>query len=444
LKKPYHSPSGENTSDPLAPAGLKSASATPAGASPPSPQPAVAAQTGTTAWLMVFLAIFAGLLAATQVGKAHIALPAIRSDLKLSLEAGSWLISAMNFLGLFGASLVGVLAARYGFRRFITWGLVVLAIFGFYGSTAASEGPLMVSRFFEGVGFMMVIIGAPSLIAAVTQEKDRRFALGAWGAFMPGGIALATWLAPSVMAHVGWRGLWAWGAAVLLAFAVAFEALTRRADKGLAAGTAQKRSMRDTLLALTNPGAVCLALIFGCYTLQHLGIMALFPSFLKDRFHLPGGTIGPLDSIAMTSNILGNVAAGFLLQRGLSRPLLMNGALLVMAVCGLAIFSLNLPWQGSFAFAFILCCVGGIVPGCVLASVPHFSGTQVAAVNGLVVQGSNLGIVLGPILISSVVAHYGWPFAPVVSVAGALIGAALVVALSRCKQTAFTSSVPTH
>jgi hypothetical protein len=28
---------------------------------------------------MVFLAIFAGILAATQVGKAHIALPAIRS-----------------------------------------------------------------------------------------------------------------------------------------------------------------------------------------------------------------------------------------------------------------------------------------------------------------------------------------------------------------------------
>ena len=431
------------TTDPLAPSGQTSATPTPAGAPPPGPPPAVAAGPGTTAWLLVFLAILAGLLAATQVGKAHIALPAIRSDLKLSLEAGSWLISAMNFLGLFGASLVGILAARYGSRRFITWGLIVLAVFGFYGSTAATEVPLMISRFFEGVGFMMVIIGAPSLIAAVTQEKDRRLALGAWGAFMPGGIALAGWLAPPVMAHAGWRGLWAWGAAVLFAFAVVFEVLTRR-GRGSAVGTAQKRSIRDILLALTNPGAVCLALIFGCYTLQHLGIMALFPSFLKDRFHLPGGTIGPLDSLAMTSNILGNVAAGFLLQRGFSRSLLMQGGLLVMALCGLGIFSLNLPWQGSFAFAFLLCCVGGIVPGCVLASVPHFSGTQVAAVNGLAVQGSNLGIVLGPILISSVVAHYGWPFAPVVSVAGALLGAAFVFALSRCKQTAFVSSAPAH
>jgi MFS family permease len=392
---------------------------------------------------MVFLAICAGILAATQVGKAHIALPAIRSDLALSLVAGSWLISAINFLGLFGASLVGVLAARYGFRRFITLGLVVLAVFGFYGSTAASELPLMISRLFEGVGFMMVIIGAPSLIAAVTQEKDRRLALGTWGAFMPGGIALATWLAPSVMAQSGWRGLWAWGATVLLVFAVIFEALTRRA-KGLVEGTQKKRSIRDILVALANPGAVGLALIFGFYTLQQLGIMALFPSFFEERFHLPAAEIGQLDSIAMTSNILGNVAAGYLLQRGFSRTFLMLGALLVMAISGLGIFSLNLPWQGSFAFAFLLCCVGGIVPGCVLAIVPHFSGTQVAAVNGLVVQGSNLGIVLGPILISSVVARYGWPFAPVVAVAGALLGAGFVFALSRCKQTAFTSSVPVH
>jgi MFS family permease len=391
----------------------------------------------------VLLSIFAGILAATQVGKAHIALPAIRSDLKLSLEAGSWLISAMNFLGLFGASFVGILAAHYGFRRFITWGLMVLAVFGFYGSTAASEVPLMISRFFEGVGFMMVIIGAPSLIASVAHEKDRRFALGAWGAFMPGGIALAGWLAPSIMAHGGWRALWTWGAALLLVFAVCFEVLTRRAN-ALARGTAKARSTRDIFLALGNLGAVCLAMIFGCYTLQHLGIMALFPSFLKDRFHLPPQDIGQLDSIAMTSNILGNIAAGFLLQRGFSRSLLMQGGLLVMALSGLAIFSLNLPWQGAFVSAFFLCCVGGIVPGCVLASVPYFSGTQVAAVNGLVVQGSNLGIVLGPILISSVVARYGWSFAPVVAVAGALIGAGFVFWLSRCKQTAFTSSVPVH
>jgi len=47
----------------------------------------------------------------------------------------------------------------------------------------------------------------------------------------------------------------------------------------------------------------------------------------------------------------------------------------------------------------------------------------VAAVNGLVVQSLDLGIVPGPILISSVVARYGWSFAPLVPIAGALLGA---------------------
>jgi predicted MFS family arabinose efflux permease len=88
--------------------------------------------------------------------------------------------------------------------------------------------------------------------------------------------------------------------------------------------------------------------------------------------------------------------------------------------------------------------LGGIVPGCVLASVPHFSGNQVAAVNGLVVQRSNLGMVLGPILISSVVARCGWSFAPAIALTGALLGSVFVFALSRCKEAAFASSAPTH
>jgi hypothetical protein len=114
LKHASRSPSVGNTTDSLAPSRLESENPISAGALPPVQHPAVAAQPGSTVWSMVFLAIMAGILAATQVGKVHIALPAIRSDLSLSLVAGSWLISAMNFLGLFGASLVGILLSSPG------------------------------------------------------------------------------------------------------------------------------------------------------------------------------------------------------------------------------------------------------------------------------------------------------------------------------------------
>ena len=117
MKKSSSSPSGENATDPSAHSVLKDASPPAASASPPGQSAALSGQPGQTAWLMVSLAIFAGILAATQVGKAHIALPAIRSDLHLSLVAASWLISAMNFLGLFGASLVGINRSHRGMRK---------------------------------------------------------------------------------------------------------------------------------------------------------------------------------------------------------------------------------------------------------------------------------------------------------------------------------------
>jgi hypothetical protein len=101
LENTPRSPSVEHATNPSVPSRLKNASPTAVSGSLPGPGPATTVPLARTEWSIVFLSIFAGILAATQVGKAHIALPAIRSDLALSLEAGSWLISAMNFLGLF-------------------------------------------------------------------------------------------------------------------------------------------------------------------------------------------------------------------------------------------------------------------------------------------------------------------------------------------------------
>jgi hypothetical protein len=70
------------------------------------------AATGATAWSWVLLAIGAGVLAAVQVGKAHIALPSIRSSFSLSLVDASWILSALSFVGLFVATPVGSLAAK--------------------------------------------------------------------------------------------------------------------------------------------------------------------------------------------------------------------------------------------------------------------------------------------------------------------------------------------
>ena len=66
--------------------------------------------------------------------------------------------------------------------------------------------------------------------------------------------------------------------------------------------------------------------------------------------------------------------------------------------------------------------MGGLVPACLLPSVPQVSATpaHAALAMGLLMQGSNLGQALGPLLVGSAVDRYGWSAAAVCVVVAAM------------------------
>ena len=80
-----------------------------------------------TSWFSVLLAIGAGVLAAFQVGKVHIALPSIRHSFDLSLVSASWLLSALSVVGLFIATPVGSYAGKVGTKKALILGLLLVA-----------------------------------------------------------------------------------------------------------------------------------------------------------------------------------------------------------------------------------------------------------------------------------------------------------------------------
>ena len=385
--------------------------------------------TSRTSWTLVSLALLAGVLAATQIGAAHSALPVIRRELHLSLVAGAWVVSGINVVGLLGGALISLASLRFGLPRFITFGFVILALSAFWGAGAAGQSILVLSRLLEGVGFVMIIIGAPSMITVVTRPKDRQAALAAWGAYMPAGIALATWFGPAIMVHAGWRGLWRLSGLVLLVFGLLFFTVTQWERRPVAIKQESSPiSWHEFGQSLLNSDAIMLALIFGCFTVQHQGTLAMYPSFLQDHYHLAPQQAGHLASIAMFSNIAGSVGSGLLLRSGVSSRLLMTIAFVVMAAAALGTFALGFPWQGSFACAFALSCVGGLIPGCVLAKVPECarSSRDVPIINGVLVQGSKLGLVTGPVIVSAIATRLNWTWVPLFMVAAAALGLTLV------------------
>ena len=379
-----------------------------------------------TSWLTVLLAISAGVLAAFQVGKVHIALSSIRQSFSLGLVSASWILSALSIVGLFAAIPVGTLGYRFGNKRTVIAGLLLTAIASGLGGFAPNLHWLLASRLIEGIGFVMVVVAAPSMVVEATAPENLRVALAEWSAYMPGGIALITFLAPLVLAHHTWRALWSCNAVILLVLAVTIGLFAQGVRP-----TASKAQTRDPLnemrCVLAARGPVLLALIFGMYTMQHLSVMGFMPTLLHERFQIPDARIGWLVSIAMASNIIGNLAAGVLLQRGVSRSRIIAITSIFMACMTVGMFVLPLTFTAFYACAFAFSCFGGLVPSCVMGAAPFHTPEPalLGATNGLLVQGSNLGTVFGPLLMSTIAIHLGWTWVPVMTGGAAVLAALL-------------------
>jgi MFS family permease len=379
-----------------------------------------------TPWGVVILLIGAGMLASAQMGKVHIALPFIRRDLSLSLFQASWLLSALNILSMIGATLAGAMAGHWGPRKYLLWGLFIIAIAGCAGAASPNGIALLATRVVEGLGFMAVVVAAPSLLAAVVHPCDMKMAFSAWATYMPGGIALITLVAPVALQRFGWRGLWVFVSLLVTVCLVALAHVTRNSFSESQVEKS-KEPLADLRAVLFSRGPLMLALMFATYTTQHLAVMGFMPTILVEKAGLSATRAGLLTSIAMAANIVGNLSAGLLLRRGVHREVLIALTSLFMGFMTIGIFKTESSFELPYICCFLFSCVGGIIPAALLGAAPVYAPSKqlIPATNGLLVQGANLGIVFGPPLLSIVATRFGWRWVPVETMLFALAGAGI-------------------
>lgn len=377
-----------------------------------------------TRWVAVAMVVASGVVAALQVGKGAIALPALRAEFGLGLEAAGWIMSVFALLGVVGGIPAGAAVTRFGDRRLLVLGLAALALGSVVGSAAGNFPLLLGTRVLEGLGFLLVVVAAPALLQRIVAAPDRDLAFGIWSAFMPTGMAIALLLGASL---AGWRPLWVANAVLAGAF-VLLVLLAVRARDSVPDGLSWRETGRDAVLTATARGPLLLASAFVLYSLLYFALASFLPVLLMERMGVAVATAGALSAVAVGANVLGNLAAGLLLGRGAARWVLIATAAAVMTLTGIAVFALPLPPTVVFLLCVVFSGVGGLLPATVLGAaglVAPKPGLGPMTL-GLTMQGSNLGQVIGPVVVGGVVDAAGWPAAAIpVAVAGVL---ALVVA----------------
>ena len=146
----------------------------------------------------------------------------------------------------------------------------------------------------------------------------------------------------------------------------------------------------------------------------------------------------------VAANILGCLAGAWLLHRNVARWKLLAITFLVMTPCAVGAFSAVLSPALTIALAAIFSAVGGLLPAAVLAGTAAHAPTRdhVATVNGFVVQGSHVGVVVGPPVFAVFVASFGgweqgWMLMTALGIAG--LGVTAAIRAVERKQSAVAS-----
>ncbi|MDB5601111.1 MAG: hypothetical protein JWN71_3155 [Xanthobacteraceae bacterium] len=386
-----------------------------------------------TDWKLVVVLVVAGIVGAFQVGKAAIAIPLLRQDLGLELVSAAWVVGAYAALGALAGLTAGIGVSLAGARNAAVAGLLAVALGSALGAFASHLTPLLVTRVIEGCGFLAITIAIPTLIRSVTAPPDRALAMVFWAAYMPAGMAIMMFVGP-LLAPYGWPLLWQVNAALAAIYAaVIWLLIPLDADDH---AVADRSLLNNVGRVLTSPGPMLLAAAFALYTFQYGAMTGLMPTLLVERAGLTIAQAGSLSALTVVANTLGNLSTGIFVRLKIPTWAVMASAFGFLGVASFGIFSDALPVMAVVGLASASLAITGLVPASIFAASPRAAGQAalLALTLGLIAQASNIGQLLGPAALGSVVHHFGWDRAPMVFGVVAVAGIAVALGLRRILQ----------
>lgn len=375
----------------------------------------------TTSWSRIALLYAIGVLAAAQLGIVPPLVRQLQRDLGLSLTEAGTAVSVITLVGAVFGLPAGGWSQRIGHARALAIGLAIMAVAAALCAAASDTTTLLAGRTLAGIGYLLIVVAAPSLMAMTAEPRHQPITLSLWATFVPTGIALAG-LVTAGFEETGWRTIFAVDL-VLLAAAVIITIVAVPREVAVAHGD---RKLPKGTLASSLP----LAGAFFCFALLFLAVAGLLPAWLIDRRALTAADAGRIAAIATAFGIPGSLLAGSLMRAGFLPSRLaaigLSSSMVLAAVCFAA---LPLPMAVvGFALSFA---AGGLVPAAIFASVPLVAATPraIGPINGLVAQAGSLGSLTGPPLLALWVGWTDWSFAPLMLLSIAAIGAAAAFAV---------------
>lgn len=347
----------------------------------------------------VLLLWFAGLGAAGQFAKIGVPFAEIQQMFPQAGASVGLLLSLVSLVGAVFGMIAGVLVTGIGLRRALIFALIFGGIMSLLQAQMSSLPALLVSRGFEGLSHLLIVVAAPTLIAQITPDRYRSFAMTLWATFFGVAYALTAWLGMDLVARAGLSALFRVHGIYMLGCALALALVLPRPPRQMAPALPTPAQFTATL-ARAYTSARIAAPGFGWlfYTLTFVSLLAILPALIPaDRREAMIATlplISILTGLAGVPLLLRVVPPVRLIQLGFG-----------MAAISAALMALAGPVLPAIGLYAAL----GIIQGSSYAAIPvlNHSAEDRAMANGLMAQMGNLGNLLGTPLLLVLLRHAG-------------------------------------
>jgi EmrB/QacA subfamily drug resistance transporter len=220
---------------------------------PTEPLTALRSPAGTALIATTVLASMVGFLDAYVI---NVAVPAIGHDLHASLSSLQWLLS--GYLVTVAALLLlsGALADRFGRRRVLAAGLVVMFAASVLCAVAPSAGVLIAARVVQGAGAAMVVPSSLALLNGSLRVADRARGIGVWAGLSTIGTTVGPYAGGWLVDHASWRAVFLLNLPLILAALIPL----RHVPEPRGAGRSLAIDVLGGVLAVVGLGGVVYAL----------------------------------------------------------------------------------------------------------------------------------------------------------------------------------------
>jgi MFS family permease len=368
-------------------------------------------------WPSIALIYLYGVLAAASLTKVIPLQQDLAQHIGMTLAQYTLLLSLLSIPAALTATVVGGVIDRIGARTALICAAAAGALANLLFLVMETPTGFHGVRLFEGLVMVGVYSGAPGLIMATTSNERRGRAMALWSTYTPVGVSLGLLLSSYFAGSEQWRGAYAVHGALFAMLALAGVLLPKPPARP--AGASAPRP--GLLAAVTQPGPLRVALVFGTLVLVGFGVNSVFPAWYA---RMQGISLGEASGVLAGLNltmIAGGVIAAGLLARGMRHAVLFR--VLVALGVGAAVLMFHpqaarLPRLAGLVGWLV---ISGACIAVVTAMLPRVVANplQGAAAAGLLSQVAALTTFLTPYVWLPMLGTGRWPlFIAVIAAAG--------------------------